>query len=445
MRKLFEKFQPSSLEEWTNQIVKELKGKELESLDFNDPIEEIDFRAFYHADNSPVSALNPGDFPATRGSKTTNNDWNNGALIDVKEEGTANKRALELLSSGADLLYFVQKTDKIDWTKVLEGVELQYIKAQFQVDTPADLVHILEIASEAKNHIAFCFNALHSEKIVEISPFVRASQIPTFLVNGFGVQQSGATSWQEIVFCLSAGHEALLQLMNHGYSCDEAAVMVHFHVGIGANYFNEIAKFRALRMLWSKIIDAYKPEHDCSYNCQMTAIVGHTNKSLKDPYTNLLRQTTEVMSATNGADSIIVLPYDLYSSAGTSEIAQRMALNISLILKEESYLNHVIDPTAGSYSVEQLTDKIGRKAWELFQQMDGSGGIREEKTQAAFIEAISLKREMREEAITSGKQTLIGINKFPDPNAKDAEWIVPPSYLGMQPFVAEFIVKTDLV
>lgn len=445
MRKLFEKFQPASLDEWTNQIVKELKGKEIESLDFNDPIEEIDFRAFYHADNSKISALNPGDFPATRGSKTTNNDWNNGALIDVKDENNANKRALELLSNGADLLYFVQKTENVDWSKVLHGVELQYIKAQFQVSTTADLVHILEIAGEARNQIAFCFNALQSETIVEISPFLRASQIPSFVVNGFGVQQSGATSWQEIAFCLSTGHEALLQLINHGYSCDEAAVMIHFHIGIGANYFNEIAKFRALRMLWSKIIDAYKPEHACSYNCQITAIVGHTNKSLKDPYTNLLRQTTEVMSAANGADSIIVLPYDLYSSEGASEIAQRMALNISLILKEESYLGHVIDPTAGSYSIEQLTEKIGRKAWALFQKIDGAGGIRSEEAQTSLIAEITAKREMREDAIASGKQTLIGINKFPDPNSKDAEWAVPPTYLGMRPFLAELIVKTDFV
>ncbi len=445
MRKLFEEFLPTSLETWTDQIVKDLKGKELSILDFHDTIEELDYRAFYHADNTPIASLQPGDFPATRGSKTTTNDWANGAWIRVENAVEANKQALHFLMTGADLLCFEAASDAIDWSKVLEGIELPYIKAQFHVTSTDTAAEILAIAGEAKNQISFCFDALDTTQYPSIAHLMVAHQTPSVAVNGFKVQQCGATTWQEIAFCLSAGHEALVQFMQNGMDIDQAAAMIHFHVGVGANYFNEIAKFRALRMLWSKVIAAYHPNHACSHNCQITAIVGHTNKSLKDPYTNLLRQTTEAMSAANGADAIVVLPYDFHSKEGSSDLAQRMALNISLILKEESYLGHVIDPTGGSYSVEQLTRKIAEKSWAYFQKIEGNGGISQPAASKLFTGDVNEKRHLRELAVSEGKQTFIGINKFLDPNPKDLAWIQPEGYLGMDVFLADLIVKTDLV
>lgn len=444
MNNLFQEFPSVNLAEWKDKIVKDLKGKELSVLDFNDPIEEIDYRAFYHKEERTDNDLTPGSFPATRGSKTTNNDWSNGALIIVMDEKQANEKALDLLMKGADMLCFISHKENIDWDKVLNEVQLEYIRTQFVVDSAQEAEKIVSIAGTAKNRISFCFDAMesHGEDLITL---MKDSQTATYVVNGYGVQRCGANTWQEIAFCLSSGHETLVKLIEAGFTIDEAAAQVHFHVGIGSNYFNEIAKLRSLRQLWSKVVAAYNPEHACSYNSQITAVIGHTNKSLRDPYTNLLRQTTETMSAASSADAVLVLPYDLYSENGSTELAERMALNISNLLKEESYLHHVIDAPGGSYSVEQLTEKIGRKSWERFQKMDAEGGVLNSDVLDAVKSEVEATSSLRMEAYASGKSTLIGVNKFPDPKEQTTKWNEVPGYLGMKAFVADTIQKPETV
>jgi methylmalonyl-CoA mutase len=435
MDNIFNEFPSVDLESWQQKILKDLKGGTLDDLKFNDVIEEINYRAFYHRDERDLVSLKPGDFPNTRGSVTLDNNWSNGVYIRVNSEREANKQALDTLMKGADLIYFESVLTETDWQTVLQGVQLEYIKAQFKLSSADEAQTIINIAGSARQNIAFCFDALHeaNEALVKL---MKSSQNATYVVNGFNIQQIGGTSWQEVAFCLAVGHHKLHELMENGFSCDDAAAQIHFHIGIGPEYFLEIAKIRALRTLWSKIIDAYQPEHACSKNCQLTAIIGHSNKSLRDPHTNLLRQTTEVMSATS-ADAVITLPYDLYSEAGTSELATRMALNISLLLKEESYLHHVIDAVGGSYSIEKLTTILGEKAWVTFQEIENNGGIGTQEALTIFQKALQTKRDQREQAYTSGKKTLIGVNKYPDPNEQSVKWGDIPSYLDIPFFVAE--------
>lgn len=444
MDNLFQEFPSVSLAEWKDKILKDLKGKDLSVLDFHDPIEAMDFRAYYHREDRDVESLTPGSFPATRGSKTDNNDWKNGVYIAVTDEKEANEKARKFLMMGADLLIF-QAEQAVNWKSILDGIQLEYIRTQFALASPDQINDILEIAGNAKNQIAFCFDAHAYTVTPDLQKAMQESQIGTYVVNGYGVQRCGANTWQEIAFCLSTGHEMLLKLMEQGFSIDKAAAQIHFHVGVGSDYFKEIAKFRALRQLWSKVVHAYNPEHDCSYNCQLTAIVGHTNKSLRDPYTNLLRQTTEAMSAANGADAILVLPYDMYNEEGSSELAQRMALNISNILKEESYLHHVIDASGGSYTIEKLTEFTGKKAWEYFQSIEAKGGIEAAEVLELFKNEVKDTAELRMSAYQNGTKTLIGVNKFPDPQEKETKWAEIPGYLGMNAFNADSIQKTETV
>jgi len=448
MSNFFKAFEKSSLTEWKDQIIKDLKGKEHSVLEFNDPIEELNYKAYYHQDEIKSSNELPGNYPFKRGLKTSENNWLNGTFILIDDEASANSEALECLMKGADLLVFKTEKTNCDWDKVLSNVKFEYTKVQFDVPTASDYKAIKKIVAQHINNISFNFDLFSSDNGIdlfnEVSEQTRESQHPVFLVNGFGVQQLGATTWQEIAFSLNVGHEYLLKLMSAGYSIDEASALVHFHIGVGNNYFYEIAKFRALRQLWSKIIEEYNPEHKCTYNCNITAVIGHTNKSLRDPYTNLLRQTTETMSATNGADAILVLPYDLYSTKGSSDIAKRMAINISLILKEESYLDKVIDPSGGSYSVEQLTNLIAEKAWISFQSIEANGGLFETSAIETFKDGIKTKRSERIEAFQSGKITGIGMNKYPDPGEKPADWQNRKSYLGIDPIMFDMESKNSL-
>jgi methylmalonyl-CoA mutase len=156
---------------------------------------------------------------------------------------------------------------------------------------------------------------------------------------------------------------------------------------------------------------------------------------LKDPYTNLLRQTTEAMSAiTGGTDAIVVKPYDLYSTSGPSELSERMALNISNILKEESYFDAVIDPLGGSYSIESSTTEIARKAWSKFQDLEQLEGGVKSKT---FISEISEKSALRIKGIQDKSIVLIGINTFENPEEIKNEWTPMHTYLGLPSLVLE--------
>lgn len=450
MNSFFSAFDKSSLNQWKDQIIKDLKGKDLSILEFHDSLEEIDYKAFYHQDEIKSNQEVPGNFPYTRGFKTTNNDWSNGAFISIIDDKKANDEALDYLMKGADLL--VIKTLKLDcnWETIVSGIQFEFIKVQFDVPRIEDYFAIKELTKDHSDNISFNFDvhAKNSESGFIFTILKQGSKMShnTFLVNGFSVQQTGATTWQEIAFCLNTGHEILLQLMANDYDIDHAAKLIHFHIGVGSNYFNEIAKFRALRQLWSKIIDAYNPSRSHSYNCDITAVIGHLNKSLRDPYTNLLRQTTETMSASNGgADQILVLPYDLYSKEGVSEISKRTALNISLILKEESYLDKVIDPTGGSYSIESLTLLIAEKAWGYFQSIEKNGGLFTNVGIESFTNDIKAKRKEKIDAFLNGSTSGVGMNKYPDPMEKPSEWLNQQTYLGIEPILFDMESKSSLV
>lgn len=443
MNNFFKEFSTVGKKEWFAKIHADLKGTDAGLLEHHDKIEELDFSCAYHISDR-TKYETPGAFPFTRGLKTSLNDWKNMAFIEINDEKTANSKILHLLMTGADALWLSAKKENINWGLVLNEVQLEHINTQFSLKSKEDLLTIQEIASHTPNTVQFNFDFLSSElKLSDFSDHFKQKQQRFALVNGFGIQQSGGTTWQEIGFCLNVGHEYLVQLMNEGLSIDEASACIGFHVGIGSNYFYEIAKIRSLRALWSKIIQAYSPEHVCSYNCSITAVIGHSNKSLSDPHTNLLRQTTEVMSALNaGVENIVVLPHDLYSSNGVDSKNERMALNIPLILKEESYFDKVIDPVGGSYSLETLTDLIGEKAWNQFQAFEKSGGLFNENALNQFKSEVQSKRLAREKSFLAGEILLIGINKFTNPNPVLSNWTALPTYLGMDVLNYERITKT---
>ena len=227
MNSFFSTFDKSSLSQWKDQIIQDLKGKEHSVLEFHDPIEELDYKAYYHQDETASKNEAPGNFPYTRGLKTSDNNWMNGALIEITDESNANKEALALLMKGADLLVFKTKKTDCDWNKVLSEIKLEYIKAQFDVPSIKHYTAIKEIVGNQLNTVSFNFDpmAIGLEIINELIEASGSQQHPVLVVNGFGVQQLGATSWQEIAFSINIGHEYLLKLMESGLSIDEVSIL----------------------------------------------------------------------------------------------------------------------------------------------------------------------------------------------------------------------------
>ena len=191
-------------------------------------------------------------------------------------------------------------------------------------------------------------------------------------INGHLFNNAGATLVQELAFSLASGNEYLAALTSKGLPVDSVADSLQFSFGIGSNYFMEIAKLRAARLLWSTIVEQYHPESTKMFIHSTTSL---WNKTVYDPYVNLLRTTTEGMSAAIGnTDSMTILPFD-FPYKNESEFSRRIARNQQLILKEEAYLDKIVDPAAGSYYVENLTNPVAMHSWELFKAIEEKGRI----------------------------------------------------------------------
>ncbi|MCD8072173.1 MAG: acyl-CoA mutase large subunit family protein, partial [Alistipes sp.] len=242
-------------------------------------------------------------------------------------------------------------------------------------------------------------------------------------VSGHLFHNSGSTIVQELAFTLAAGHEYVVKLMEAGLTADQAASSIRFSMAVSSNYFMEIAKFRAARMLWANIMKAYSPECDRAQKMFIHAVTSKWNLSVYDPYVNMLRGTTEAMSASiAGVHSLEVLPFDAAYEAPT-EFSSRIARNVQLLLKNESHFDSVVDPSGGSYYIEKLTRSIAEQAWALFRQVEDKGGYLE-AFKAGFIqEKVEGAANKKDHNIATRRQILLGTNQYPNFNEVAGEEI----------------------
>jgi methylmalonyl-CoA mutase len=241
-------------------------------------------------------------------------------------------------------------------------------------------------------------------------------------VDGRFYHNSGATIVQELGYALASASEYLTILTDAGFALDKVASTIHFNLSVGSAYFLEIAKFRAARLLWKNLIEAFdgNPKRNKMY---LHAETSRWNKTLYDPYTNMLRTTTEGMSASiAGCDSMTVLPFDEHFRK-PDEFSCRIARNQQLIMGEEAYLDKVVDPAAGSYYVEKLTEMIGERAWGLFQEIEQQGGLFraiDEGTPQMAIKNVQQKRDL---SVATRKRVFVGTNQFTNDEDRLAEKI----------------------
>ena len=176
----------------------------------------------------------------------------------------------------------------------------------------------------------------------------------------------------------------------------------------------EIAKFRAARMLWANIVKGYGPAKNCACKMQIHAETSRWNQTVYDPYVNMLRGTTEAMSATiAGVHSLEVMPFDA-SFENPTEFSKRIARNVELLLKNESHFDQVVDPAGGSYYVENLTQSIAAEAWKLFLEIEEKGGYTEAYKAGLIVERIKASAAAKDKNIATRRQTLLGANQYPN-------------------------------
>ncbi len=440
MNKLFSEFPKTSKEKWEEVLIKELKGVDFSNLFRKDEIEDLNYSTYTHSSEVSFLSETPASSSFTRGNKTDNNDWLIAKNIHVIDEKESNKLALSELLNGNNALVFDLVKKDLNLDQLFHEIQFQYIETHFIIRFKSQIQLLNTYFDQAANapiyyRIDF-LNDLNFSELKSISSEMKGKSIPFTFVNAFAIEQTGATIIQQIAFALATGHEYLVQLIENGYSVQEAEKSIHFSFGFGNIYFYEISKIRAFRKLWHTIVSNY--DTTVKLSAFIFGEIGFVNKSLKDPYTNLLRQTTEAMSAVaGGINTLSIHPYNSNSNEGETVLAARMASNISLILKDESYFDKVIDPIGGSYSIESITEQIAQKAWSYFQELDALGGITTENVKNKFAFDIQTKVELKKEKVKSGKNVLIGINKFSNPQTETATWKKQEAYFGINQLILE--------
>jgi len=443
--KFFSEFPPVTTQEWMDKVTVDLKGADFEKRLVWKTNEGFNVKPFYRAEDlegmKTTDSL-PGEFPFVRGTKTDNN-WFVRQDIDVTDPQKANEKALEVLGKGITSLGFA--FSGTDFTAksmetLLKDIQLDCIELNFRTCyKEATKIATLLVDFVKSNNFA-------PEKIkgsINFDPFKRMMvkgididinimavikellektsempQLKVFGANPYLFNNAGAYCAQELGYGLAYGNEYLTLGTVAGFTAEEIAAKIKFNFGIGTNYFMEIAKFRAARLLWAQIVNAYLPEGASKESCKMNvhASTSEWNQSVYDAYVNLLRGQTETMSASiAGVDSISVTPFDNAYKA-SDDFSERIARNQQLLLKEEAHFDKVVDATAGSYYVENLTAAIAEEAWKVFLSVDEKGGFYAAAKEGFIQNEVNATNDKRLAAISSRREILLGTNQFPNFN-----------------------------
>lgn len=413
-KKLFEEFSDVSSKEWKQKIQADLKG-----ADYNDTLiwksnEGIDVKPFYHADE--FSSL-----PNVSSSKAT--QWNICETIFVADVEKSNAKAQELLNKGTESLKFIIPSEDISIETLLKNIDLNNTKLFFELQfLSASYVQILTEKTSTKNifilidiigNLAKTGNwyANLQEDQKQLDTIVNTTA--TLSVDASLYQNAGATMVQQLAYAMAHVNEYLNHL--HVVAKEtRQSLQVIFNVSLGTNYFFEIAKLRALRILWETLA----LEYNIPTECLIFSTPTKRNKTLYDYNTNLLRTTTECMSAILGGSNFINnLAYDaIYHK--DNEFGSRISRNQLLVLKHESYFDKVNNPADGAYYIESLTQQLAEKALELFKDIEANGGFLKQLKEGIIQRKIKESAEREQNQFNNGEEILLGTNKHPNPNDK---------------------------
>ena len=436
---LFDQFPPVSTEEWKAKVEADLKGAPFDKKLVWRTNEGFNVQPMYRAED--IASLNttdslPGEYPFVRGTRVEN-DWLTRQEILAETAKEANEKALDVLTKGVTSLGFkVKEATAEELQTLLAGIDVAAVELNFstcikKAETFATVLaaYLKENGLEAKFRGSIDFNPLKkalkhgvafngdavaiAKNILEAVKDVPALKVLS--VNSVMLSNAGSYIFQELGYAMAWGAEWLTLLTDAGVDAATVASRIKFNMGVSSDYFMELAKFRAARMLWAQIVKQYGVEDEA---CKMTvhAITSSYNQTIYDAHVNLLRSQTETMSAAlAGVDSITTVPFDnAYQTP--DDFSERIARNQQFLLKEESHLDKVVDPAGGSYYVETLTVSIAAEAWKLFLSVEENGGFFAMVGNGEIQKAIRETSEKRHTDVARRKEILLGTNQYPNIN-----------------------------
>ncbi|HSI70279.1 MAG TPA: methylmalonyl-CoA mutase subunit beta [Gillisia sp.] len=409
---LFQEFEDVTAKQWKQKIQFDLKG-----ADYNEKLiyksrDGVDVKPFYTAEDIQETAKVPSP-----------QHWDICEKIFVASVDISNRRALDVLKKGAESLWFIIPSEETNIERLLQDLPLEKVSLhlEFRFLSEKYLKDLSELlkgkSAEVFLHLDIIGNLARSgnwytdlrndhevvEKILQQDTFTSALSVDAGLY-----QNAGATIPQQLAYALAHANEYL----NHfRYKNDLARLKIQFITATGPNYFFEIAKLRALRILYASLASEYKAKEDCFILSQPTK----RDKTLYDYNVNLLRTTTQSMSAIlGGANAIYNSPYDaIYQK--NNEFGDRIARNQLLVLKNESYLDKVSNAAEGAYYIESLTTQFAEKALEIFKEIEKAGGFPSQLKEGVIQRKIAESAQKEQEQFDTGELVLIGSNKHANP------------------------------
>lgn len=445
--KLFNDFPPVSTRQWEEQIHKDLKGADYDRKLVWRTSGGFSVRPYFRDEDLkeiPYLDTVPGQHPFLRGTRPDNN-WliRQGFTVKGSLE-RLNERVLNALDRGVESIGFRldKKKDyaEKDLEVILKGVFLPAVEISFEgvsCEKPQVLNAFLNYIKTKcidpfQVRARFEFNPLgeayscgqnpSGESLDVLKTLIEnCSEYPHIRVTcirGYDYRNKGSGIVQELAFSMAMGNEYIRILKEKGMDQSMAIRSIHFHTGIGSHYFLEIAKFRAARVFWSRIAEEQGIKEPEDQKIRLHATTNFWNQTAYDMYVNLLRGTTQAMSAAiAGVDSLEVTPFDRVIREG-NDFSDRLARNIQIILKEEAHFERVTDPAAGSYYVENLTKSILAESEKIYHQLMEKGGFSSKNGREWVSETIRDARERSLKSLASRKEILVGINQYPDSGVK---------------------------
>ena len=439
--KLFDQFAPVSYEEWRAKVEADLKG-----ADFNKKLvwrtnEGFNVQPIYRLDDiKDLQTTNslPGEYPYVRGTRTEN-DWLTRQEIVADSAEEANGIALDVLNKGVNSLGFcVKEASAEEVATLLKDIHVPAVEVNFTCcpNKAQALAEVLVKFLREKGWTedfrgSIDYNPLRkamrhgagkvsdevvaqAKKLVETVAPVPGLRVLS--VDSNMLCNAGAYIFQELGYALAWGADWMTLLTDAGLTAEQVACRIKFNMGVSSNFFMEIAKFRAARMLWAQIVRQYKPECSCAEKMGCHAVTSRFNQTIYDAYVNLLRSQTETFSAcVAGVDSITVTPFDM-AYKKPDEFSERIARNQQFLLKEESHMDKVLDPAGGSYYVETLTVAIANEAWKLFLEVENNGGFFKQVNEGTVQAAVNASCDKRHTDVARRKEILLGTNQYPNIN-----------------------------
>lgn len=421
-------FSPLSKEEWKQKVIEDLKGADFDRKLVWKTYEGIPVQPFYTQEDTEGKAL-PSD--KLNLPEETTRTWVNYLEITVEDASEANRLAVKMLDfDTTGILFYLKNPESTDLNTLLQNLPLASLQVSFKTATPNADVLQQYVAYCQKNCVALddikgfyqadvLENYALTGAIPDFTPYAEVIKVTQTLPNFFGITlpshafaDSGANNVQEIAFLANKLVDYLTELtVLTGLDAKTLLKEVLFNTAIGGDYFFEISKLRALRLVYQTVAQTYGL---AEAKATILASSGLWTKSLFDPNVNLLRNTTEAMAALlGGCDALLIQPHNS-SFEKPSDFSHRIALNLSNLLKGESHFDKVIDPAAGSYYIENLTENIAQKAWELFQQVENKGGFAAAFEAGFITESIQATASQKLKDISARKKVFVGTNKYPN-------------------------------